>query len=364
MKSRLRERRRWIAFALALPVCGLAAAFWSQDAIDPLNAPALLLDRSLQGLTLGLVPAVVLTLVAPERGALYAVTLTGVVGVMLGSAVTLSGVVRPPHDWVAIALGSAVLTCGLTLLLRHSGQLPSLRSAPGKAVAFVLASALPVLQLSGNAAFLPSRTEATLNQQITLKVADRPGGDLWTVLGYRTTNPTDQRMIVLATRLTVCWWTAEQQPVFEPQEVRDLPNCVASRPIAAEAWVSPDSSLENSRALAIPRDHRRVTVVSRIAFARGDRLRASDEVVQRSAIGPCRDVRAVRLEEGSRVQSLAEPPKHLVYSDEYGDGGLSYGFDTDSGIDCPPRDPDDLAEYFGVTENRQVRDVWLTPPKG
>lgn len=120
----------------------------------------------------------------------------------------------------------------------------------------------------------------------------------------------------------------------------------------------------NTRALTIPRDHPRVTVVSRIAFARGDRLRASDEVVRRVAIGPCRDVRAARLEEGSRVQSLAEPPKHLVYSDENGDGGLNYGFDSGSRIDCPPHDPDSLEEYFGVTENRQVRDLWLTPSKG
>lgn len=233
MRSRLRERRRWVASALALPVCGLTAAFWSQDAIDPLTAPALLLDRSLQVLTLGLIPAAVLIIVAPRRGALYAVTLTGVVGVMLGSAVTLSGVVRPPHDWAAIALGVAVFACGCTLLLRHSGQLAGLRSAPGKAVAFVLASALPVLQLSGNAAFLPSRTEATLNQEITLKVADRSGKTFRTELEYRTTNPTDQRMIVLATRLTVCWWTAEQQPIFKSNELKGLANCVASRPIAA-----------------------------------------------------------------------------------------------------------------------------------
>jgi hypothetical protein len=361
--SRLREGRRWIAFALALPVCALAVAFWSQGTIDPLIAPALLLDRSLQVLTLGLIPAVVLVIVAPVRPAIYAVTLIGTVGVMLGSAVTFSGVIRPPRDWNAIALAVVVLACGCTLLLRHSRELPGLRSVPGKVVAFALAAAIPLLQLTGNAAFLPSRTEATLNQKVSLKVADRTGEALRTEVAYEVKNPTDVRMIVLASRLTVCWWTDEQQPDFDQDHLVDQTNCSASRPITAGSWVSPDSGLENARALMIPLDHPRVTVISRIAFARGDRLRAG-EVVEQAAIGRCHNVRTIRLEDGSRVQSLADSPKHLVYWDPTGRGALRFKFDSGSRINCPPRDPAHLGKYYGFTENNQVREVWLTAPGG
>ena len=54
---RLRVRERWAVIAIAIPTWALALAFWLQDAIDPLTAPALLLDRTFQVLTLALIPA-------------------------------------------------------------------------------------------------------------------------------------------------------------------------------------------------------------------------------------------------------------------------------------------------------------------
>ena len=360
--STLKEGRRWAALGLAVPIWVLAVFFWSQDAIDPLTAPALLLDRSLQVLTLGFIPTAALVLFAPARPALYAVTFTAAVGLMLGGAVALSGVIRSPHQWLAVGLAVLALVCGFVLVVRYSARLPELRSVPGGAVAFLLASAIPALELLNNAAFLPSRTEPTLGQEVTVSVAAATADAFRTDIDFEVTNPTDVRILVLVTRMDVCWWSADEEPVFDTAALEDRANCTYSRPIKAESWVSPESSARNSRAVTVPRDHPRITVIARLAMARGDRVRTSDDEEKPGPIGPCRHVRTVRLEEESRVKSLAEPPKYLVYADFNGDGGLNFDFDTGPEIDCPPKDSSGLREYFGVTHTSQVREIWLTPP--
>jgi hypothetical protein len=301
-------------------------------------------------------------LLAAPRAALYAATFTGAVGIMLGSAVTLSGVIRPPQDWIAVALALLALASGVVLLVRHAARLPELRSVPGGVIAFLLASFIPALELLSSAAFLPSRTEPALDQRISLNVTELTDEGFRTELDVEATNPTDARILILVTRLDVCWWAADARPAYEDAELVRRPNCTYRRPIAQESWVPAESGLRFSHAFTIPRNRPRVTVIARTAMARGDRVRTSDDVTEHRAMGPCRQVRAVRLEEESRVKSLAQSPKYLVYADFDGDGGLNYQFDTGPDIDCPPKDSSSLEQYFGVTNTRQVRDFWLTPP--
>lgn len=366
---RLRVRERWAVIAIAIPTWALALAFWLQDAIDPLTAPALLLDRTFQVLTLVLIPASFLIVTAKPRLTLYSIVFTGAVGAMLGAAITLSGVIRPPHDFGAVALAVVALLTGAWLAARYGQRLPEFRSMPARALAFLVVSAIPLLQLWNNAAFLPSRTEATLSQSVKLEVKEVTDDAFRLTLDYEAANPTDVRVIVIVSRLTLCWWAADETPVFDDDKLRDRPECRFYRPIAQQAWVSAGISLGSSTSQAIPLDRPRVTVVARVAFARGDRLRTSEDSVTFAELGTCRDVNAVRLEEESRIKSLAERSKHLVYADRDGDGGLDYYFDSGPTIECSSRAPSgssdsaNLAEYFGVTHGRQVSDVWLTAPK-
>ena len=102
------------------------------------------------------------------------------------------------------------------------------------------------------------------------------------------------------------------------------------------------------------------TVISRVAYARGDRLRTSDDVTELDTLDGCRDVRAVRLEEESRLKSLSQQDKFLVYADISGDDGLNYYFDTGPDLDCPSNNSARLPDYFGRTHGRVVLDMWLT----
>ena len=163
--------------------------------------------------------------------------------------------------------------------------------------------------------------------------------------------------------MTICWWRPGETPVLDDEALEDRENCEFYRPINTQSWISPESSLTYAASHVIPRNRPRVTVVARVAYARGDRLRTSNDVIEHEELGPCRSVKAVRLEEESRVKSLAEDPKYLVYADLDADGGLNYYFDPGPDVDCPEDDPTRLAEYFGATDGRQVIDVWAVPPQ-
>ena len=176
--ERLLQKDRWIAVAAAVPTWALAVWYWRQQAIDPLTAPALLLDRALQVFTLALIPAAFLFFDARPRLVLSAITFTGAVGFVLGLAITLSGVIRPPHDELAVAVGVLTSVSGAFVAVRYGGRIPELRAFPVRAVAVAGAAAIPLLQLWSGTAFLPSRTEATLTQSTDVVVASATKRDL------------------------------------------------------------------------------------------------------------------------------------------------------------------------------------------
>jgi hypothetical protein len=347
----------------AIPIGVLAVSFWLQDAVDPLTAPALLLDRAFQVVTLALIPAGLIVLFAAKRLAVYAISFIGVVGCAMGVAVALSGVIRPPHDPRAVALAIVAFAAGGWILVEFARRIPELQSVRSRALTASVATVIPLLQFWNGAAFLPSRTEATLTQAVGVKVVAVTEKYARVVLDYEAINPTDARVAVIVTRLTICWWGDRETAVYNDKRLLGRGNCSFYRPIGGESVVSPSSRVRNSAFYSIPIDRPHVTVISRIAFARGDRLRTSDDVITRERQGPCRDVRAVRLEEESRLKSLAQPAKYLVYADRDGDGGLNYWFDSGPDIECPGRDRAKLARYLGATDQRQVMNFWLAPPK-
>jgi hypothetical protein len=358
-----RTRERYLAFLATVPLLLLVVWFWRQRAIDPLTAPALLLDRAFQILTPALIVTSVLFLVGRRRLALYSITFTAAIGLMLGLSVTVSALVRPPADGRALALAVVSLLSAGALVARYASRIPELRSVPARAAAVALAAAIPLLQFWNGAAFLPARTEATLKQDLDVKVEGLSDGNFESTVHYEAANPTNARVLVIVTRLTLCWWRPGKTPNLDDRVMLRSRNCAAYRPLLANSWISPESSVKSAHSYLIPRGRPRVTIVAKVAFARGDRLRTTDETQRRARLGSCRDVEAVRLEEESRIKSLAQQSKYLVYADRNGDRGLNYYFESGSAIGCPPHHPANLEEYFGTTEQRQVLDVWLAPPR-
>lgn len=117
LKPRWSSRDRWVGCVLAIPTLVLGVWFWRQHAIDPLTAPALLLDRTFQVLTLVLIPASALFACAAARPALV-------------YAITFIGAIRPPHDHRAVAFAVLTLLTAAGLVARYSRHIPDLRTRP------------------------------------------------------------------------------------------------------------------------------------------------------------------------------------------------------------------------------------------
>lgn len=353
---------RWLALALAVPAWILARSFWLQEDVDPLSLPALLLDRFFQAITPLLIPAAVLILLS-KRWGLQAATFTGAVGLMLGLAVVMSGIVRPPSDPSTVILACVVVTTSVVLLARYATRLPALRTATAGILAFALASVVPLLQLWSGTTALPSQTEASLMQDVKIGWGEATAQGLRMSLSYEAKNPTDSRVLVIVTRLEVCSWLANE-PIASQRRHGVDGNCSVSRPIDAESWVSAGTSLKYSESHVIPVGRPRLTVRARVAYARGDRLRTSTDVEPRERVGLCSDVRFVRLQEESRIKSLAQDEKYLVYADLNSDGGLNYYFQAGSDFSkCRRPKSKQLERYFGTTEGTLIFDTWRPAKK-
>ena len=355
------RRERWQALVLSLPGVYLSCRFWLQDAIDPLTASALLVDRALQILILLILPAAVFLVAAKPPLALRAGVILAGSCTILGIALFVTAVIRPPTDQV-IALLAAVTTAGSAIPLCKLGRRDKvLRTAPAKAAAAAFAIALPLVQFWNGVAFLPSQVEAAYQEEITFDtVADDDGGAT-TVVRLLARNDTDARLLILRTRLTACWWGDEQAPKYRPEELEDLTNCQHSFPLSELSWIPPQSSLSWSTTVRTPPGDHRLVVISRVRFARGDRLRVREPEVSEGALDGCQFARVFRVEEESRLKGLAQQDKFLVYADEDGDGGFHVRFQVGGDVTCPGTEAD-LTTYFGLTEFTGVNEARLEDP--
>lgn len=355
------ETDRWQAVAGSVPAGVLAGLLWWQDAIDPLTFPSLLLDRILQLLTLAAVPALVLVLFARVSRALPAAIFVTATGTALASAVLITGVMRPPTDWRVVGGAALALLLSASLLVRFGPRLESLKSTPAKVALALLAALVPLLQFWNSVSFLPARTEVALGQEVSVSTVAAAEGRFRSEVVFRAKNQTDARVLVIITQMTVCWWKAAEPVTYESAELRGRANCQVLRPLNAGSWLAPKSELVYSNGVATPVDAPRLTIISRVAYARGDRLRVPDDPKVQARLDSCQDVEIFHLREESRVKGLAQTDKYLVYADRDGDGGVNFYFDSDD-VECPSGDGAKLSEYFGTTETRAVSEKWLVPP--
>jgi len=358
--GRLADRERWQVFLGLLPGVALAVLFWRTVAIDPLTAPALLLDRLLQVASIGYAVVVPVVLIGAARPALYSALYGSVTGLVMGLSMALTGVLRPPAEWLMVIFATLAAASSAGVLWKFVGRLDWLKSTGAKLATTLLAAAIPLLQFWNSASFLPARTEANLTQTIAVEFEDDTKG----TLTYHAANETDGRVLVIISQLIACWWEPDAQASYDLAIIREAPNCRTYRPVAEQAWIAATSDLNWQVTLQAPDSAPKLAVIARIAYARGDRLRLTDTTGPVGDVGPCSNVRPVLLREESRVKGVAQQDKYLVYADLNGDGGTNYYFDAGPTIDCQesPVDDSGLQDYFGVTEGTVIHEAWAGPP--
>jgi hypothetical protein len=362
MHWRRTAHERALAVLAFIPAIVLATMFWIASAMDPLTAPALLIDRLLQFATLLWIPLLFAVVGAKPRAALNAVMFIAITGMLLSLSVFVAGIVRPPRDTpVLILSGIAVLGSGANLL-RFGPRVTWLAPLTVKAAVGILTVGVGLLEFWNAAVFLPSQTEASLQTKITTAFDAAGLGMLSTIVS----NETDSRVLVLITRLDLCYWSARTRIQYPPNG-SEL-ECQKYRPVDRQGWISSKSTLDWQVVLDPPEGAEKVSVRARTAFARGDRLRLSSISTKMQSLGTCVDIESVPIVEESRVKALAQEDKFLVYADRNGDGGVNYFFHSGELRDCTDEtenivgrdDPQDLAPYFGVTEQTIVYEAPLT----
>ncbi len=356
------RREKVEALVLVAPAALLAIMFWRQDSIDPLTAPALLIDRSLQFLSIFAVGLILVIILRAGASARHASTATAAIGVIFGTTVLLSGIVRPPTVWGVMSLAAASIVAGLVTLIRNRASILDLGRNVNGAIAVAVAVGIPLLQFWNGSAFLPARTEAAVNQDVKVSVDDVVDDQFRVRIQFDALNDGDARVQVIITAMTICWWTPVEEVSWDLEELRDRDNCRVERPLSSLAWIPPKSNVDWSRSLTVPAANPRLTVVSRIAYARGDRLRVTQDRTTHRELGECQAVEIIRLEDESKVRALTQPDRFLVFADFDRDGGINYYFDADSVDGCPPADTTRLGEYFGATDLRETGDFWLVAP--
>lgn len=369
MSRRSDLRRSWadrvVVLVASAPAAWLAWRFWRQQAIDPLTFPALLLDRGLQVLTVAAAGAVVLVILARTTIALSAAVLVAGVGAVLAASILLSGIVRPPVDLTVMILAAIAAAASIGLLVRFAPRIPLLSSVPSQIAAAIVAAAVPLLQLWNSVSFLPSQTEAAIGQELAVMPVGSDGGFTYSEVNLKVKNDTDTRVLIIISKMTVCFWGPGEEIEFGDSALlrREDDNCPWFRPLFEASWISPKSELTWSTVVRSPEDKHQITLVSRIAFARGDRLRTARLPKALTTIGSC-EIHAAAVWEESRVRGVAQENKYLVYSDPDGQQdseGLNYHFRSGV-IDCTQEHEGRLDSYFGVTETRISNHRWVDPP--
>lgn len=360
---RVCDRKRWQCALGSLPSLILAAMFWRQNVPDPLTAPSLLLDRSLQVITLCMAVAIFAVLLARAALAVVGALVLSLGGLVLGSTITMAGLVRPEATKGIILLAIVTIACSYGVLTRFGARAGWLKGAGGKTAAALLAAAVPLLQFWSGTSFLPSRTEAALTQDVSVETVNLTDGMLHSELSVRATNTTSARVLIIISQTVICWWKADEEPIYEVDALTKRSNCRTEHPINERAWIPTESDLTYQTAITTPADHPRLIVISRIAFARGDRLRTDADVDRHTSLDRCTNVDVVRIQEESRFKGLAQEDKFLVYADYDGDGGRNFFFTFGPVSECPKPDRSPLSDYYGATLGRVVVENWLTPPK-
>jgi hypothetical protein len=356
------RRERVQALALSMPGLVLYGLFWAQDAIAPLTASGLMADRGLQVISLLILPAVVLVLVAKPPMAGRAAILLSFSATLMGVSLFATAVVQGPTDWI-VAVGAGVAAVfGSIPLFKLGRRDPLLRTTTAKVAAALLAAAVSLAQFWNGAAFLPSRVEASFQEELTFEtIADDDGGAN-TIVDLVATNDTSARLLVLTSRMTICWWSDDEQPIYDVDELWGRSNCEEQYPLNDLSWIPPESTLSWSTTVNTPPGDHRLVAISRVRFARGDRLRVEKPASSSGRLGDCEKVRVFAIEDESRLKGLAQQDKHLLYADDDGDGRFVMQFQVGDEPTCPAENDTQLEEYFGVTDFTERLETRIEDP--
>ena len=123
---------------------------------------------------------------------------------------------------------------------------------------------------------------------------------------------------------------------------------------------SPHSKLSYQQTLSTPTSTPHIAIYSRIAFARGDRLRVGP-IRPGEDQGDCTNVEVASVQEESRLKGLAQSDKRLVFATRP-TGGITYHFDAGANTSCQRRSDASLDRYFGTTETDANFEDWLVAP--
>jgi hypothetical protein len=366
--ARLRERRRWGALGLLVPVYALGVLFLREPVLDPLTLAAFVIDRTLQVGVLAVLGAAPLVLLGPPRLAAVAAAGGALVGFGMSASVLGAGL-RAPRDLLVLALAVVALIGSLVLARGLWPHLPAV-GAERRPVAVLLgalaAGALPLLQLWNSSTFTTLRQNVSLSLAPEVTLQQGPTADEQTRVrvAVTATNEGSVRAIVIISDVDVCWWGADEEPVYDTELLQDAANCTSWGPITSHSWIDAGAALENSRALGVPASSPRVVVIARAAYARGDRLalvRRSEQKI--GTLGSCTDVRRWTIREEARFRGLAQQQKYVLFGDDGEGGGVDYYVTSEPDPTCPD-DSLELADYYGVTHVSVTWETWLAPEDG
>ncbi len=377
-----RSRRERAAFSLILAVPGLVLAllFLAADSVQPLTAPALLIDRVLLAAsvvaiagTVGCVGLAVWPKSADQkRGAAF--QFAPYVAMLALAAVVLSQSLArwPAEFWPMVLAGATVLLAGSRVMALTSA-VSWAKPALSAILTALLASALPLFDAWHDSAFLPSQTEAAVTQVVDVSLVDAAldDGSRPLAVTYDITNDTEARVFIIISSLLVC----------EGATCGAMSRCEAENtegvhwlgpPIGERSWLSPESTLHWETTLTVPDATERVSVRARIAFTRGDRLRispASENEGESRAADPdehpcpsepeaCATAEAYTISPTSSLDALTHESGYLLYTDRDGDGGRNYFFGRGD-VTCPPAESDNEVQFYGATDQTIFTERWL-----
>ncbi len=358
--ARLKDRKRWGSVLVLLPALILGTSFLNQEQLDPLTVTSLLVDRILYVAVFGLLLAPVFVLLAPPMTAMMASAIASATGVALSATVLLAGI-RPPRDDRVLVLAAVALAgCLVNYKLNLAGMPVFRRHATSSILAAALAVVIPLLQFWHSTSFLPGRLSTNL--ALTPNVSSEIKGDQARgVVEIRVDNSSDVRALIIISDMKVCHRETVEELAYDVVSLRKDPSCRSVRPLGQRSWVDAKGSVSHRTAIETPAGRPLIQMISRVAYARGDRVRevaGSERTGQE--IGACQDAVVVALQEESRYKALAQVEKYLVY-DTNDVGGIQYSITSSDARTCP-KSSSDLQSYFGVTELRVNWEGWVGAP--
>jgi hypothetical protein len=234
----------------------------------------------------------------------------------------------------------------------------------GKRVAAIVTLvAIPAFNFWQEASYLPSQNEVSLETVLKaepIAIADKSRH--WLISGT-VRNPSNVRASIVVSDLVACRWVDEvDRSASSIMDERGNTNCKKLERPLGRGWIDAGAQLEFSDTVPASEDRPLLGLRFSVAYARGDRLRTIQETSRDASSrerGRCSNVTVVRLQERSRLRSLALEPKFLMDADTNSDGGLNYFVAAQRDLKCPVTHDRELKDYYSLTELKVFSTDWL-----